>query len=153
MLPKYHIFSGFTVSYILVYFFNFSLFAGIIVFLSSFLIDIDHYFFSVYKRRDLSLLNSIKEHYKLRRKLMSMPWKKRRKYKTPIMIFHGIEFWILIIILSFFSNIFLLILIGIIIHMSLDFIDIIYHHAPIYTKLSVIAVLQKNKSKEDIKGL
>ena len=150
MLPKYHIFSGFAVSYILVYFFNFSLFAGIIVFLSSFLIDIDHYFFSVYKTKNLSLSNSIKEHYKLRQKLLSMQPKERRNYKTPIMIFHGIEFWFLIIILSFFSNIFLLILIGIIIHMSLDFIDIIYNKAPIYTKLSVIAVLQKNKNRKSL---
>ncbi|MBI2671176.1 hypothetical protein HYX18_04345 [Candidatus Woesearchaeota archaeon] len=113
MLPKQHfilglIFSMFTIPY-------FGILNSIIVFLASFLIDVDHYFSYVYKKQDFSLRNAIAYFSDLR----NMP------YHT-LHVFHTVEFWILLLLLSYFSSVFLIILIGILFHLSLDFTEMVY---------------------------
>jgi hypothetical protein len=60
-LPKWHILFGFVISYILIYFFNFSLVAGIIIFISSFLIiDSDHFLLYILRKKDFNFFRFYK---------------------------------------------------------------------------------------------
>ncbi len=86
----------------------------IIVFLSGVLIDVDHYLFYVKRKKNISLK---KAYYYCRDTL----------FHDVLHIFHVIEFWLLILILSFFYKIFLFISIGIIFHLYLDVIHLYYH--------------------------
>jgi hypothetical protein len=95
----------------------------LIIFLSSIFIDLDHALRYSIKTKDFSPFKfwkwSLKEREKREKYL--------KKYKRPIFIFHGIEFFILLGVLSYFYKIFLLILIGSLIHIFLDYIEIFYH--------------------------
>lgn len=72
----------------------------------------------------------------------------KKGYKRTIMIFHGIECWITIALLIFVHKIFLFVLLGIIVHITLDFIDLYKTQQPIYIKTSQIYVHFKNKDKQ-----
>jgi hypothetical protein len=133
MLPKTHILLGLIFSTILFLIFpQIGLIGFLIIFLSSFLIDVDHYLFYVFTKKDLSLQNAhswfIKRHNKF--KNLSKEQKKQvlKNTYTPC-IFHGIETIILLILLYFFlpkfNEFFLYILIGFLFHEFLDFISII----------------------------
>ena len=124
MLPKYHIILGIIFSFILVYFFNLSLIAGIIIFLSSVLIDIDHYLYYVYKKKDLSLRRAYNWFINKRKRILLLPKKQRAKIYADFSFLHGIEVLILLFILAkFISSYFYYVLIGVGFHL---FLDIIY---------------------------
>ncbi|MEM3405611.1 MAG: hypothetical protein QW117_01415 [Candidatus Pacearchaeota archaeon] len=94
------------------------IFPYIIIFLSSVLIDIDHYFIYVYRKKDFSLLNSWRWHMMLNKN------EKERNKEIPFLhIFHTFEFILLTFILSFFFKIFLWIFFGLIFHSFLDLKD------------------------------
>jgi len=148
MLPKWHMLIGFIFSYILIYFFNFSLLAGVIIFLSSWLfIDLDHYFYYIYKKKDWSFFkfyySSLKEHEIYRQSSLE----ERSKAPKKLFVFHGIEFWLILIILSFFNRIALWILLGFAIHMLADWAELFYIKEPFYLKLSQTYTHIKNKEK------
>lgn len=146
MFPKWHIILGAIFAYILIQFFNFSLTAGLVVFLASFLIDVDHYLIYVIKKKNLSLEKAYNYFADKRKKISKLKGKARQKAKQDdVIIFHGIEFWAILIILSFFHPVFLWILLGIAIHMIADFADMIYYKDPISSKLSQIYVWSKLK--------
>lgn len=148
MLPKTHILIGAIISFILYLIFNLTLFQTGIIFLSSFLIDIDHYFWYALELKTFSL----KKHYKyaLRKTKVwrNLKNKHKRVYKFPIFIFHGIDFFIILLVLSFFYRFLLFVLIGVIIHMFFDYFDILYHKDPIYIKLSPSYLIVENKTKK-----
>lgn len=150
MLPKWHILFGFAAAYILVYFSNFSLISGLIIFLTSFLLDFDHYLLYSYKTKNFNLIKayswSIIEG-KIWGKLSSQ---EKRRYKLHIFLFHGVEFFLIFFALSQINIFFFWILIGFLIHMAADIPDLIYKKVPIYAKLSQIAVWQKNKNKKEL---
>ena len=151
MLPKWHILIGFAVAYLLTYFFNFSLIAGFIIFLSSFLLDFDHYLLYVYKTRNFSLRKAYNQAITDGKKWGKLLVQQKSQYKLKIFLFHGIEFFIILIALSQFSIFFLWVLIGFLIHMAADIPDLIYKKFPVYAKLSQIVVWQTNKSKKKLK--
>ena len=115
MLPKAHIFYGAIFSIIL-YLIGLSPFNSILIFLSSFLIDFDHYLWYVLKKKDFNLKKAF---YFL---------KEMEKKKPMMMVFHTFEFILLILILSFFFNPFLFILMGMLFHSLLDLIDLKYNN-------------------------
>jgi hypothetical protein len=124
MLPKYHIALGIIFSFILIYFFNLSLIAGAIVFLSSVLIDVDHYIYYLYKKKDLSLKRAYRWFIKKREKLLELPKEQRNKNYISFSFLHGFEILILLFILGkLFSAYFFYVLIGFGFHL---FLDIIY---------------------------
>ncbi|MEK6830589.1 MAG: hypothetical protein AABX77_01010, partial [Nanoarchaeota archaeon] len=67
MLPKYHIIIGLIASIAIYLIFNLTIFQASIIFLSSFLIDADHYLLYIFRKKDFSLINSIK-YFKERRR-------------------------------------------------------------------------------------
>jgi len=150
MFPKWHILIGSVFAYILVTFFNFSLIAGIVIFLSSILIDLDHYFLYIIQQKKFSPSKFWEYSIDLDNKINKLSTREKAKYKLPIFAFHGIEFWSMIILLSFINPVFYWIILGIIIHMIPDFIELIYAKDPLYLKLSIIIVYITNKKKKTL---
>ncbi|MFA5020218.1 MAG: hypothetical protein WC533_03905 [Candidatus Pacearchaeota archaeon] len=136
MLPKTHfIFGGIFALIVFLLLPQIGYIGFIIIWFSSFLIDVDHYLFYVFLKKDISLKNSyhwfVKKHRKFK-ELSINERKERIKERCPIpVIFHGIEFILLLIILSFFSKIFVYILIGVVFHQLLDFISITHDRSDI----------------------
>jgi len=138
MYPKYHIILGFIFTLTLYFFFpQFNLFASSIIFLSSFLIDIDHYLGYVYLKKDLNPMNAVKWHFKESKESLSLSRQERNKRYAHLCIFHGIEILLLLYLLAYLNSIFLFILIGFSFHMILDIIYQPSYHDRI-DKLSLI---------------
>lgn len=115
MLPKYHIIFSIILTIIL-YLLNFDFLFILLFFLASILIDIDHYFFYIIKKKNFNLGKTYKYfRYELNRARIKKP-------KTLLFIFHTIEFFLLLLILSLFLNFFWPIFFGCLFH---DVIDII----------------------------
>ena len=112
MVPLIHILTSFIPFVFLFPFYNYLSFA---FFIGSVLIDIDHYFWYVIRFKDFSVKRAY-EYY--------LPENRPKREKDILNIFHVWEFWILILALSFVHIIFLLILLGMIFHLTLDFIDL-----------------------------
>jgi len=149
MLPEWHGLYGFVFSYILVYFFHFPLSAGIIIFLASTLIDLDHYFMYILKNRNYNFIKFVQLNDKETKRFRKLSAQDKFKYKVPYFPFHGVEFWLVIFILSFYYKVFFWIFIGIVFHMIQDFIDMYYHKDPFFIKISQIYVFIKNKNKKE----
>jgi len=148
-----HLLIGFTASYILIYFFNFSSFSGLIIFLASWMIDGDHYFWYSLEMKDWNPLHAIKWYKKSIPKWFCLSIKEREKFKRGVFICHGIIFWIILAALSLVHKFFLWILIGVAIHMIADWIDIIDKGEPLYNKIFPCYVIRRNKNKKGLKEL
>lgn len=127
MLPRYHILLG-AIFTIVLYFLvpGVSLFYLGLVFLSSFLIDFDHYINAVKKNKSLSFGRSF-EYYKdlgIREKKEINAGIRR---KSDFHLFHTIEFHALIGILGIFWIGFYYVFIGMIFHSLLDVLSLGYY--------------------------
>ena len=83
----------------------------IVVFFSAFFIDFDHYLYYLVKFKDTSLKKAYNYHLPI-------------KPDLKIHIFHTIEFYLLLIALSFIHIFFTFILLGVSFHFILDIIDV-----------------------------
>jgi len=151
MLPSSHVFFGAIISSLILFFFPQVGWLGfLIIFLSSVLIDFDHYLYYVIKKKDFNLRNAYVwfiEELKIRK---SLSLEEREKMENGIIIFHGIECWLLLVLLIFVSRLFIFVLIGILIHMIFDFIDLYRYNAPFYVKFSQIYTHKRNKKKKEM---
>jgi len=151
MYPKHHVILGFIFSLIVFTIFPQIGFLGFsIIFLSSFLIDVDHYLAYALKHNEWNIKKVINGNFAMSKKLLSLPRKKRNKYYGFVAFFHGIEVLLILLILAIFvSPIFLLILTGFLFHETLDTL-----HQPTYwdriDKLSSIYDYFKFKKLKDI---
>ena len=150
MLPKHHVLIGLVLSILITYSFNLGFVAGITIFLSSFLIDVDHYLYYVCTKNDLSLKKAYKWFVKRRKQFLKLSPKQRENYKVPIMLFHGIEYWILLLLLSFIHPFFIWVFVGIIIHFILDIAEIIEYKTNPIIKISQIGLYIRNKNKKEL---
>jgi len=110
MLPKYHVLLGVLFCIILYPLFKINV---ILIFLAAVFIDFDHYLRYLITNNDTSLKNAYKFHL-------------TGEFHNILDIFHTIEVFILLVILSFYSNLFYFILIGVTFHQIFDLIDLIY---------------------------
>lgn len=149
MLPHWHVLIGLIFSSIIWLMFPSIGFIGfMIILLSAFFIDFDHYLYYVYQKHDLSLKNAYSWFIKRSKFLHSLTPKQRQQYKKPILIFHGIEFWLILVLLALIHQIFLFVIAGAIIHIACDLIQFIYINEPLYSKLSQILTFILNKNKK-----
>lgn len=124
MLPRWHILLGaiFTAFIWLVFpeteWYNLAL-----IFLSSFLIDFDHYMCAVRKTGKLGLFSAFAYH----EKLMQMHKKNKSKRKGDFHVFHTVEFHLLVFALGFFFEPFFYVFAGMVFHSLMDIIDLIIH--------------------------
>lgn len=149
MLPKYHIIIGALVSVLVYLTLNIGFYGAILLFLGSFLIDVDHYLNYAIRFKDISLYNARKYFFSYRGEWLKLSRMERDKFKRPLFIFHGIESWILIYALSYFNKAFLFILYGMMIHIILDYFELITVGEPLYPKMSQIYLYTKNKKRRD----
>ncbi|MAG50330.1 hypothetical protein CL621_01655 [archaeon] len=130
MIPSIHIVLGLLFSLFLYPLFGFYV---IIIFLSSFLIDVDHvlWYFIKYKKWD-----NLKEIYNY--------YTDDEKIRDILNVFHTIEFLILLIVLAIFFKIFRFVLIGVGFHYLLDIIYMVSHKKYGRRAISLINWLKRN---------
>ena len=96
----------------------------LIVFLSSVLIDVDHYVYYFFKKKDWSLINAYKWHVKNWKKYISLSRPEKFKVYSGWYFLHGIEAITLFLMLGLFvSKYFLFIFIGFLFHFFIDLYD------------------------------
>jgi|SRR3989344_4581743 len=124
MLPKYHLILGFFFSLIFFSFLPSIGFLGfMIIFLSSFLIDFDHYTPYVIRNKDFSLKNALKWHQSVMEITSKMPREEKNKVYVHMCFLHGIEvLFILFLLGHFVSHYFYFVLIGFSFHLIIDVI-------------------------------
>lgn len=151
MLPSKHIMLGaiFTVL-LLIIFPQISLLGGIIIFLSSFLIDVDHYLYYSIKYKDWNLKHSYAWFIQKSAEWKKLAPKQKEKYERSIFIFHGIECWLVLILLIYINPIFGFVLIGFFIHTIFDFIDLYARKESLLLKTSQVYVYKRNKKMKNI---
>ncbi len=129
MLPIVHIAFGILLSILLYPHFGFYV---IIIFLSSFLIDVDHFLWYGFKYKNWNL----KEIYKY--------YIDDEKFRDILNIFHTIEFLILLIVLALYFRFFLFVLIGVGFHYVLDIIHMVTCKKYGRRAISLIGWLKRN---------
>lgn len=139
MLPKYHIIFGFLFSAILFLIFPFIGFLGfLIIFASSVLIDVDHYIYYIFAKKNLSLKNAYKYFFEKRKKYIFALSSSNEKINPAMYFFHGIEILLILFILGIFLNeLFLFVFIGFSFHLFLDVLEQVYYRFRI-AKVSLI---------------
>ena len=127
MLPRWHIVFGLVFSVVVwILFMKTEWYFIALVFLSSFLIDFDHYVSSaLISGRVISLGESLRYHEKRNRQDESEK-KRGIRRKSDFHLFHTLEFHIFVFILGFLWIGFFYIFIGMLFHSILDIISLIY---------------------------
>jgi hypothetical protein len=149
MLPKWHFLYGYVFSLCLVYFFNFSLFAGLIIFLSSVFIDLDHVLIYFIKTKNLNPRKFYSWSIDRKAVWMNLTLSQKSIFKRPQFLLHGIEFILILILLSFLHQFFFWILLGVLFHLFLDFLVLIYEREHCSIKASQIWLWQRNKNRKE----
>ncbi|MBT4135713.1 hypothetical protein HOD75_04245 [archaeon] len=149
MLPKKHIILGLVFTIIFYYIFDTTILQTTLIFLSTFLIDFDHYLWFIINKKDPNLKNAITWFKQKREKWIHLSHKEKQNYKIPLIVFHGLEFWIVLYIISLKYPLLAFSLIGISFHMVLDWIELIILKEPIIYKFSQTHLYLRNKGKKD----
>ncbi len=143
MSPKYHIIYGFIFSLFFLFIFpEIGVIGFSLIFLSSIFIDLDHAMRYSFKTGNFNPIRFWK--WSNKNKLSKKEIKEMRKYKYPQFIFHGVEFVLILILLSFYFQFVKFILIGVVFHLILDYIWIFNKGYPWEIKLSQIYVYKRN---------
>lgn len=138
MYPKQHIILGAIFSGILFFLFpQIGLIGFSLIFLSSILIDVDHYLYYVYKKKDWNLKKAHKWFLDHEEKFHYLSRKKRGSFYGGLCFLHGIEILLILLLLSIISKYFFFIFIGLAFHLLLDIVDQTKCHDRI-DKLSII---------------
>ncbi|MBR9706752.1 hypothetical protein GOV14_06975 [Candidatus Pacearchaeota archaeon] len=154
MLPKKHFIIGIILSVAIYTIFPFiGFFNTLIIFLSSVFIDFDHYLLYIFRKKNISPFRFWSWSIKTIKMLKKMPPAKRKKFKKPLFIFHVIEFWILLGVLSFFWNFFIFVLLGIAIHMIADWVDLCHRKDPLFYKFSLLYTIAFNRKGKNLISL
>lgn len=127
MLPKEHIIYGLIFSILIYVFFDISLVYTLVIFLSSFLIDIDHYLYYVYKTKNFSLKKANQWYFVNLKKFNKMTAEQKEGIYTGLCFLHGFEAMAILLFLYFISpafNFAIYVLIGFAFHQVLDAIDL-----------------------------
>jgi len=152
MYPKKHIFFGFVFSALIFFIFpnQISLLEAGIVFLSSFLIDVDHYVYYLIKNKSFNPVKAFNYFSDARKRMLKLSFEKRKYYYSGWCFFHGIEWLFIFFILGIFiSKYFLFISIGFTSHLCLDWIEE-SHNNPRIDKISAVYDFFKFKKLKKI---
>ena len=111
---------------------------SLFVLIGGFLIDIDHYLYTLLKFKNLSIIDSYKFYTGKRIK---------KRFGKVILLFHNIEFLSIMTVLSFFSNTFYLITLGVMLHYFLDFIKQFFVLGKVTVTSSIVIKLFRNRNE------
>jgi hypothetical protein len=153
MNSKWHILFGFVFAYTLLYFFDLPILIGTTIFLASFLIDVDHYFWYVYSFKDWNPLNAMNWYNKNIDKWLSMSINERKPFQRGVFVFHSLPLLILIGFIITLHWVFLALFLGFLIHLIADWAALVYYQEPLYNKLLPCLVVIKNRGKKPLTEL
>lgn len=122
MLPKIHLVIGILfISLTYLFFPNISKTGLLIILASSVLIDADHCIYYFIQEKDISIKKCYAWHKKHLKETLALPMSERKKKYTGFYIFHGIEWLVILFLLSIFvfPN-FIFIFIGFLLHGVVD---------------------------------
>jgi hypothetical protein len=148
MYPRIHVIAGLIFSLLIVLFFPQVGLLALVLFFSSFLIDFDHYMYYVFVKKDWNMKNALCWFGEVDKASKKISKKERKKFYSGIYFLHGIEAIILLICLSYFSEIFLFILLGFVFHQLLDLIEIFILNESYDKLLSFFYSLHRAKYKK-----
>lgn len=115
MLPKYHLISSVIAALLMAGYFKW---LAIFVFIGGFLIDFDHYLHYIFTKKDFSLKKAI-------------TYGKIKKLSVDTLhIFHTIEFWFMVALLSVWFKFALATFIGMVVHQALDSFEYYKENVP-----------------------
>jgi len=139
MITKPHIILGILFVLILALTNLFTPLQLLLILAASILIDADHWLFYVVYKRDFSI-SSVKKAYDFCYRL-----RKIRSSKRPLCVFHTIEFYLLLALLTFLFPypFFLYIFIGVLFHLLIDLIDMAFIEKRCSKRISLIYTLIK----------
>jgi len=125
MYPPHHFFFGLAFSLsLLVIFPQIGLTGFFIILSSSVLIDIDHYIYYAYKKKDFNLIHAYAWFVNRKKKFILKPRTARNKYFAGIYFLHGFEvLFVLSLAAIFLSKNFLFVLVAFNFHLLLDIIE------------------------------
>jgi len=124
MLPQYHFLSGLIVSFVLYFGFDIGILGCLVFLVATVGIDVDHYLYYVYRKRDWSLVRAVRWHTEKRKVLRDVDAKIRNDFYKGFCFLHGIEVLVLLFLLGYFVwNVFYFIALGFLFHLILDHID------------------------------
>lgn len=122
MLPKWHFLTALILSAILWPLFNLNVF---IILFSAVFIDFDHYLLYVYRKKDFSITRA----YSFFKKLGDIFKKTGKIYREySLCIFHTIEFFIILLILSLMNSFFQFVFLGCSFHFIIDLLSDFYEN-------------------------
>ena len=128
MKPNQHILYGLIVSFIIWYIFpSIQWYGALIIWLSSVLIDIDHYLFFVITRKDVNLKRAYLFFLDAHDELV-VSQIKHKIYDVPLCFLHTFEAVVVMTVLSFYYSTALYVFIGFIMHYILDAYVTLYQH-------------------------
>lgn len=153
MYPQHHFLLGTIFAIILFFLFpQIGLINIAIIILSTVLIDVDHYIYYIYKKRDFSLRKAYHWFSKNQKKFLSLSKEKRDKFYSGIFFLHGIEILIILLFLGLFSNYFFFVFIGFALHLLIDIIWEISVGSKI-NRISLIYAILKSKNSQLIEEI
>jgi len=124
MYPTQHLILGIIFSLVLLFLFpQIGIIGVLIIIFSTVLIDVDHYLYYVFKKKDLSLKNSYNWFIKKVNKFHNLPRKQRNKFYLAFCFLHGVEILIILLLFSKLFPYFFFIFIGFSFHLLLDLIS------------------------------
>lgn len=126
MFPRWHILLGFIFAAVLWAFFPATAWYYIlIIFLSSFLIDFDHYMVFVWKKGGWSLRGAL-NYYETQRRIQIEEQRRGIFRKSDFHLFHTLEFHAAVLALGFVYPVFMYVLAGMVFHSLTDLIHLAY---------------------------
>lgn len=147
MHPSKHIIINLIISLILLLFIN-PLYTAIF-FLSSFLIDIDHYIYYIFEKKRFSLKSAYNWYIIRKKQFHDLSLKERKKHRYFIFFFHSLELLALLFILSIYIPVLFFIALGFSVHLIEDII-VEYKNKSINRKLFLTyAIYLHMKNKVD----
>lgn len=125
MLPQEHFIYGlFFAGFLFLILPYVELFGFFLIVLSTVLLDFDHFVYYIIKKRDFNLINAYRFFRNNQKKFKTLPLSKRAEYFGSWSFFHGIEWLIFLLFLTFFiSKYFGFLFIGMSFHLLLDYAE------------------------------
>lgn len=126
MMPKTHIISGILASSFLYYVWDASFLACLLFLKASVLIDVDHYLFYAWKKRDWHLGRAFGWFVSKKKKFEKLVRAERKKVMNAWFFLHGFESILVFVLLGYFVwAIFYFVALGFLFHLMMDWIDLV----------------------------
>jgi len=128
MLPSRHIFFGSIIAILLLVISKVGLIEASIFLASTVLIDVDHYLYYAFVKKNWSLPKAYRWFIVDREKWLKLSREERNKHKGIFLFLHGLEVFAIVFLLGLFVHpYFIFVFIGFVFHLSLDIIEMRIH--------------------------